>query len=86
MSPQPILDLTRISSGSAATPDPIFKFPVVTLCPGVPEDIMVPSNTWSDKAAYTQAANKLAKLFNDNFVQYADGVSEAVRNAGPAPT
>jgi hypothetical protein len=24
-------------------------------------------------------------MFHDNFAKYADGVSEAIRNAGPAP-
>ena len=24
-------------------------------------------------------------MFHDNFAKYADGVSEAVRNAGPSP-
>ena len=29
-------------------------------------------------------ARKIAGMFHDNFAKYADGVSEAVRNAGPA--
>ena len=63
--------------------DPVFGFHVVTKCPHVPAELLIPSNTWSDKATFDHAARKLAKLFQDNFAKYADGVSEAVRQAGP---
>ncbi|MEM9754093.1 MAG: phosphoenolpyruvate carboxykinase (ATP), partial [Planctomycetota bacterium] len=63
--------------------DPVFGFDVVTACPGVSDDILVPKNTWPDPAAYDAAAANLAQQFRDNFRSYQDGVSEAVRNAGP---
>ncbi|MND07620.1 Phosphoenolpyruvate carboxykinase [ATP] [compost metagenome] len=56
---------------------------MVTECPGVPMELLQPRKTWLDKSAYDASATKLAKLFVDNFRQYADGVSEAVRSAGP---
>ena len=64
-------------------PDPVFNIEVVTSCSNVPDEILVPRNTWADKAAFDETAKKLAGLFTDNFKKYADGVSEAVRNAGP---
>jgi phosphoenolpyruvate carboxykinase (ATP) len=63
--------------------DPIFGFDVVTACPEVPSELLIPRNTWSDKTAYDATANKLAQLFTNNFKVYADGVSPEVRQAGP---
>jgi phosphoenolpyruvate carboxykinase (ATP) len=53
--------------------------------PGVPSEILVPRTTWPDTGAYDEAARRLAAMFHDNFATYADGVSGAIRNAGPAP-
>ena len=64
--------------------EPFFGLHVVTACPNVPQDILVPKATWSDPGKYDATAQKLANLFRDNFKSYADGVSEAVRAAGPA--
>ncbi|MCR9297159.1 MAG: phosphoenolpyruvate carboxykinase (ATP), partial [bacterium] len=63
--------------------EPYFGLNVVTECPGVPSEILVPKNTWSDKAAYDARATKLSKLFQDNFEAYAAGVSPEVLAAGP---
>lgn len=63
--------------------DPVFQVGTVTECPGVPSELLVPKNSWSDQSAYVATANKLAQLFVDNFATYADGVREAVKNAGP---
>ncbi len=64
-------------------PDPVFGIDVVTECPNVPSEILVPENTWQDKNKFKETAHKLAKLFQDNFQTFASGVSEEVRNAGP---
>ena len=64
-------------------PDPVFGFGVVTECPGVPKEILIPKNTWDDPAAYDAAAAKLAGLFRKNFEQYAAGAGPEVREAGP---
>jgi len=45
----------------------------------------VPRTTWPDPAAYDETARQLAAMFHANFAKYADGVSEAIRSAGPAP-
>jgi phosphoenolpyruvate carboxykinase (ATP) len=64
--------------------DPVFGFDVVTECPGVPNDILIPRNAWSDQAAYEAMARKLADLFAKNFAAYEAGVSAEVKGAGPA--
>jgi phosphoenolpyruvate carboxykinase (ATP) len=63
--------------------DPVFRVAVPARVPGVPDEVLQPRNTWADKAAYDEAARNIAGLFHENFAKYADGVSEAVRNAGP---
>jgi phosphoenolpyruvate carboxykinase (ATP) len=64
-------------------PDPVFNTSVVTECPEVPADILIPKRTWMDPAAYDRTAQKLAGLFQQNFKSYSEGVTEEVRNAGP---
>ena len=51
--------------------------------PGVPDAVLVPRATWADPIAYDAAARKLATMFHENFARYADGVSDAIRHAGP---
>jgi phosphoenolpyruvate carboxykinase (ATP) len=64
-------------------PDAVFGLSIPARVPGVPDGVLNPRTTWGDPAAYDAAAGKLAGMFRDNFKAYADGVSEAVRNAGP---
>jgi phosphoenolpyruvate carboxykinase (ATP) len=54
--------------------DPIFGFELVSECPGVPTEILVPRNAWDDKAAYDSTAKKLFGLFQENFKNYEDDV------------
>jgi phosphoenolpyruvate carboxykinase (ATP) len=70
-------------SGAETARDPVFGFDVPTSCPEVPSDILIPRNTWSDKASYDATARKLAGLFCENFEKYADGATPDVRAAGP---
>ncbi len=63
--------------------DPIFGVEVPTTVPGVPAEILRPRNTWADPDAYDAKARELASMFAENFGDYADGVSEDVRAAGP---
>jgi phosphoenolpyruvate carboxykinase (ATP) len=64
--------------------DPIFGLHVVTACPNVPPEILIPKQTWKDSAAYDGSAKKLASLFQKNFDQYAGLASLEVKAAGPA--
>ena len=69
--------------GVATVEDPIFRVAVPVSVPGVPDDVLVPRATWADPIAYDSAARKLATMFHENFARYADGVSDAIRHAGP---
>ncbi len=68
---------------SARQRDPVFGFDVITQCPDVPSDALVPRNAWNDKISYDTSAKKLANLFRENFKTYEAGVSGEVRAAGP---
>lgn len=63
--------------------DEIFGFEVPTSCSNVPAEILIPSNTWKDKAKYQETSKKLAELFNKNFDKFKEGCSESIINAGP---
>lgn len=63
--------------------DSIFGMEVPMTCPDVPNELLIPRNTWASKTAYDRRAVKLAGLFADNFEQYKDGSSEMIINAGP---
>ncbi|HYV35551.1 MAG TPA: phosphoenolpyruvate carboxykinase (ATP) [Gemmataceae bacterium] len=63
--------------------DPVFNFGVVSECPEVPKDILIPRNTWSDKSAYDATARKLAGLFHENFKKYEGNTSAEIKGAGP---
>jgi len=63
--------------------DPIFGVTVPTEVPGVPAEVLIPRGTWADAAEYDVMARRLAHMFHENFRAYADGVSEAIRSAGP---
>jgi phosphoenolpyruvate carboxykinase (ATP) len=80
--------IEAIHSGALANTkmerDPIFGFDVVTECPGVPADILLPAKAWADTSAYNAAARKLASLFKENFKKYESGVSAEIRAASPA--
>ena len=70
-------------ASSATEEDPIFGVHVPTSCPGVPDEVLKPKNTWQDKASYDEHAQKLSNMFKENFKQFADHVSEAILKAGP---
>jgi len=76
-----------IHAGTLATvkteEDPVFGLQVPTSCPDVPSEILLPRNTWSDKAAYDDKAKKVAALFRENFKKYESQASAEVRGAGP---
>jgi phosphoenolpyruvate carboxykinase (ATP) len=59
-------------------PDPVFGFDLVPECLGVPSEILVPRNSWADKAAYDSAAKRLLQLFEDNFKKYEGDVRATV--------
>ena len=63
---------------------PVFNFDIPKSCPGVDSSILMPKNTWSDKAAYDTELKKLAEKFIENFKKFESGVpKEVVQNGGP---
>jgi len=69
-------------SGSSRTD---LRLRVPTDVPGVPSQVLNPRDTWPDKAAYDEKARHLARLFIDNFKQFADQASPEVLAAAPKP-
>ncbi|MCF8109283.1 MAG: phosphoenolpyruvate carboxykinase (ATP) [Desulfohalobiaceae bacterium] len=63
--------------------DPFFGLYIPKKCPGVPDEILHPRNTWLDKGAYDLKARELASLFKDNFTHFQDQVDAAISAAGP---
>jgi phosphoenolpyruvate carboxykinase (ATP) len=66
-------------------PHPIFGLHLPTHCPGVPDDVLNPRNTWADKDAYDVKARELAAKFVENFKQFEGKVGAAVTASGPKP-
>jgi phosphoenolpyruvate carboxykinase (ATP) len=69
--------------GSRTRIDPNFGVEVPLSCPDVPSSFLDPRATWSDPAAYDRAARRLAEMFATNFADYAEGVADEIRAAGP---
>ncbi len=70
--------------GNAKTAqDSVFGFDFATKCQGIPDQVMLPRETWADKKAYDDMAKKLSKQFRDNFEQFASKTAPEVIAAGP---
>jgi phosphoenolpyruvate carboxykinase (ATP) len=72
-----------VLAGAPTQRDPTFGLDVITACPNVPPELLLPRDTWADKAAYDATARKLAGLFRQNFKQFEAGVGREVGAAGP---
>lgn len=64
------------------TQDEVFGLHIPSHIPGVPDEVLVPKNTWEDKVAYDKAARKLANEFHENFKNFTQA-SDAIKSAGP---
>jgi phosphoenolpyruvate carboxykinase (ATP) len=60
----------------------IFNVEIPTSCPGVPDAILDPINTWSDKRKYLESAKRLASLFVRNFQKF-ENVPDDIVKSGP---
>jgi phosphoenolpyruvate carboxykinase (ATP) len=58
---------------------PRFGFDIPLHCPAVPDGILQPWTTWSDRAAYDSQLLRLTEMFNVNFSQFEDKCTEAVK-------
>lgn len=61
----------------------IFGMGMPVACPGVPNEVLNPRNTWSDKEAYDQKANKLAGLFLKNFEKFSEFANQEIMAGAP---
>ena len=70
--------------------DPNFGFDVPVSVPalekaGIDQSILDPRTTWADGDEYDATADKLVKLFVNNFEPFAAHVDQGVRDAAPQP-
>jgi len=72
-------------AAAPTTVDPVFGLHVPKSCPDVPDEVLNPRNTWSDKAAYDATAGDLATRFAENFKQYESYVGPEVKAAAIRP-
>ena len=63
----------------------IFGLAMPASCPNVPADVLNPKNTWADKSAYDEKANKLAVAFNQNFEKFAEYANDEIMAGAPTP-
>lgn len=62
---------------------PVFGLAIPKSCPGVPNEILNPRNTWGDKNEFDAKINSLAASFVKNFAQYAEFANKETLNAAP---
>ena len=62
--------------------DDVFGLNIPISVPGVPNDVLVPKNTWEDKKAYDETAKDLALKFHKNFEKFTQA-GEDIQKAGP---
>ncbi len=63
--------------------EPVFGLDVPTECPNVPDDLLMPRETWDDPQAYDERAEHLVGLFHDHFEKYEDDAAPEIAAAGP---
>jgi phosphoenolpyruvate carboxykinase (ATP) len=63
--------------------DPLFGLAVPKDVPGVEPHILDPVKTWRDKNEFGETAEKLVKMFRENFKTFEDSTDQEVRSAGP---
>lgn len=63
--------------------DPIFGLAVPTEVAGVPTEILMPKNTWTDKAAYDDKAMQLAHAFMENFKKFQNEATDDILAGAP---
>jgi phosphoenolpyruvate carboxykinase (ATP) len=63
--------------------DPIFGFQVPKQCPGVPDSVLYPAESWPSKEAYDDRYRQMAARFIDNFKKYAHACTPETVVSGP---
>ena len=63
--------------------EPFFGLRIPRACPGVPQEILNPRNSWQNPSEYDAKARELAGRFKENFQQFVPHVLEGTLKAGP---
>ncbi|MEH7343393.1 phosphoenolpyruvate carboxykinase (ATP) [Bacillus sp. JJ1532] len=63
--------------------DEIFGLEIPLHVPGVPDEVLQPSKTWADEAAYEAKAKELASQFRENFKKFSNVPAEIEKQGGP---
>ncbi|PLS14940.1 phosphoenolpyruvate carboxykinase (ATP) [Bacillus sp. M6-12] len=63
--------------------DSFFGLEIPAHVPGVPDEVLQPSKTWADKAAYEAKATELAEKFRTNFKKFSSVSPEIEELGGP---
>jgi phosphoenolpyruvate carboxykinase (ATP) len=63
--------------------DPIFGYQIPTSCPGLPDSVLNPAESWSDPKAWMERYRQLAGRFIANFRKFEEGCAPEVIAAGP---
>jgi phosphoenolpyruvate carboxykinase (ATP) len=63
--------------------DGIFRLSSPVRCPGVPDAVLQPRDTWADPEAFDVQARDLAHKFVDNFRQFEANVDRSIAAAAP---
>lgn len=66
--------------------DDRFNVDIPQSCPGVPNQVLNPRDTWANKKSYDIMADKVAAMFQENFTEKYPDVPDEVCQAGPKPT
>lgn len=61
----------------------VFGLAIPQACPNVPDDLLNPRDTWSDKNKYDATAEKLAASFVKNFKKFEDSANDEIMAAAP---
>jgi phosphoenolpyruvate carboxykinase (ATP) len=61
----------------------VFGFDMPVTCPNVPNELLIPSSTWSDKDEYMKKAYELGAMFVKNFEKYASQANDEILAAAP---
>lgn len=62
----------------------VFNLMIPKTCPEVPAQVLNPKNTWKDKTAYDETANKLYNSFIENIDKFDDEIAPEILAAGPS--
>jgi phosphoenolpyruvate carboxykinase (ATP) len=63
----------------------IFGAEIPTTCPGVPNEILSPRETWKNDQGFYQKANDLASRFVENFKKFEEYANDDIMAGAPKP-